>query len=316
MMTNGSQSFSSKVLLFGEYSIIIHSMALTVPYDLFEGKLVLKNITDNTKGIQHSNRELRAFCEYLKIKQENNELSADFDVTSLDFDVAQGLYFQSSIPQGYGVGSSGALTAGLYDRYVYDKVQVHEKMTNDQILELKKIFGEMESHLHGSSSGADPLICYLKKPLLLRSKTHIEMTEIPDYSAGNGAVFLLNTTRPRKTEPLVNLFLEKCRHHDFLELCKNELIYYNDNCIQAFLKADLPILFENLKKISEFQNQYFQPMIPTLFRQAWKKGLESGVYTLKLCGAGGGGFILGFTKDFRETRKLLGDYPLRIVYRF
>ncbi len=314
-MTNGSPSFCSKILLFGEYSIIIHSKALTVPYDLFEGRLLLRNITDNSKGIQQSNRELEAFSEYLKLKLENNELSADFDTTSLDFDIAQGLYFQSNIPQGFGVGSSGALTAALYERYVDDKIQVNGTPNNEVILKLKKVFGEMESHFHGSSSGADPLSCYLRKPLLFRSKTQIEATSIPDYSAGNGAVFLLNTARPRKTEPLVNLFLEKCRHQSFLELCQKELIIYNDNCIEAFLNAEHTKLFENLTLISQFQIQYFQPMIPTLFRQAWKEGLESGLYTLKLCGAGGGGFILGFTQNFRETRKMLRNYPIRMVYR-
>lgn len=314
-MTNGSKFFSSKILLFGEYSIIMHSMALTVPYDLFEGRLILKNITDSLKGIQQSNRELKAFCEYLKIRQDKNELSADFDATSLDFDIAQGLYFQSNIPQGFGVGSSGALTAGLYDRYVYDKIEIHETVTNHQVLRLKKIFGEMESHFHGSSSGADPLICFLKKPLLFRSKQEIELTQIPDYSSGEGAVFLLNTARSRKTEPLVNLFLEKCRNQKFLELCQNELIHYNNNSIKAFLNADRSTLFENIKKISAFQDEHFQPMIPTLFQQAWKEGLKSGTYTLKLCGAGGGGFILGFTQDFRETQKQLRKYPLRVVYR-
>lgn len=314
-MTNGSPSFCSKILLFGEYSIIIHSKALTVPYDLFEGRLLLRNITDNSKGIQQSNRELEAFSEYLKLKLENNELSADFDTTSLDFDIAQGLYFQSNIPQGFGVGSSGALTAALYERYVDDKIQVNGTPNNEVILKLKKVFGEMESHFHGSSSGADPLSCYLRKPLLFRSKTQIEATSIPDYSARNGAIFLLNTARPRKTEPLVNLFLEKCRHQSFLELCQKELIIYNDNCIEAFLNAEHTKLFKNLTLISQFQIQYFQPMIPTLFRQAWKEGLESGLYTLKLCGAGGGGFILGFTQNFRETRKMLRNYPIRMVYR-
>jgi len=112
-----------------------------------------------------------------------------------------------------------------------------------------------------------------------------------------------------------NLFLEKCRHQSFLELCQKELIIYNDNCIEAFLNAEHTKLFENLTLISQFQIQYFQPMIPTLFRQAWKEGLESGLYTLKLCGAGGGGFILGFTQNFRETRKMLRNYPIRMVYR-
>ena len=33
------KKFYSKVLLFGEYSVIQHSMGLCIPYTLFDGKL-------------------------------------------------------------------------------------------------------------------------------------------------------------------------------------------------------------------------------------------------------------------------------------
>jgi len=309
------KSFCSKILLFGEYSLMLNSMALSVPYPLFEGRLVLKNISDTSKGILQSNRELKTFSEYLKYKLQNKELEADFDILSFDFDIAQGLYFMSNIPQGFGVGSSGALTASLYQRYVYNRIEQNGGLSLEQILTLKRIFGQMESHFHGSSSGADPLSCYLQKTLLVKSKTHIEMTEIPNFS-GKGAVFLLNTGRPRKTEPLVNLFLEKCKNPDFTEICKNELAHYNDRSIEAFLEYDLEKLFENLALLSNFQFHYFNQMIPPLFRTAWEHGLNTQDYKLKLCGAGGGGFILGFTKDFDRIKDSpLKDYQIRVVYR-
>ena len=62
---------------------------------------------------------------------------------------------------------------------------------------------------------------------------------MPKFTGTNGAVFLLNTGRPRKTEPLVNLFLEKCKQQEFADLCKNELMNYNDSCINAFLNNDM-----------------------------------------------------------------------------
>ena len=58
---------------------------------------------------------------------------------------------------------------------------------------------------------------------------------------------------------------------------------------------------ENLRKLSDFQYQYFQEMIPKKYQQIWMDGLVSGDYTLKLCGAGGGGFMLGFTEDFERV---------------
>ncbi len=70
-----------------------------------------------------------------------------------------------------------------------------------------------------------------------------------------------------------------------------------------------------MKKISVFQFQHFLPMIPKLFQDIWLEGLETNQYFLKLCGAGGGGFILGFTHDFELTKKLISNHHLRIIYR-
>jgi mevalonate kinase len=53
------------------------------------------------------------------------------------------MYFDS-IPQGYGVGSSGALVAAIYDRYAQDKI-VLENLTREKLLQLKNIFSQMES---------------------------------------------------------------------------------------------------------------------------------------------------------------------------
>lgn len=311
-----SPYFHSKILLFGEYSIIKQSMALAMPFDLFQGRLVLRHITDGSRRIDQSNRELKAFADYLKYKIQQQELSIDFDVTSMDFDIAQGLYFQSNIPQGFGIGSSGALTASLYDRYVYHKIKRNNGKipTNDEILALKQILGRMESHFHGSSSGVDPLIIYLEKPILIRSKTQIETVTLPQFDDSGGAIFLLNTGRPRKTEPLVNLFLEKCNNADFLELCQRELIVFNDNCINAFLDSDVNTLFDNLKQLSTFQLTHLKSMIPTLYHALWQHGLETDDFHLKLCGAGGGGFILGFTRNFRKARPALEGHQLRVVY--
>lgn len=310
-----SRYFNSKILLFGEYSIIHHSMGLAVPYDLFQGRLIFRQVTQVSPKIMHSNRELKAFADYLKHESEAGDLDAVFDNTSLDFDLEQGLYFESTIPQGFGLGSSGALTASLYDRYATNKPQFNgRKPELDEILKLKQVFAKMESHFHGSSSGFDPLICYLNRPLLIRSKAMIEATEIPKFSGGNGTIFLLNTARPRRTEPLVNLFLEKCKNPAFMQSCQERLIPENDKAINAFLNNNPDSLFDHVKAISEFQEQFFQPMIPSLFRKIWREGLENDTYYLKLCGAGGGGFILGFTRDFAKTKQLLSRQQVRVVY--
>ncbi len=54
-------------------------------------------------------------------------------------------------------------------------------------------------------------------------------------------------------------------------------------------------------------------MIPDSFKDIWKKGLDTGEYYLKLCGSGGGGFLLGFTKDFEKTKRLLKTMNIDII---
>jgi mevalonate kinase len=58
------------------------------------------------------------------------------------------MYFDSSIPQGYGVGSSGALVAAIYDRYAQDKITVLENLTREKLLQLK-IYSLKWNFFHG-----------------------------------------------------------------------------------------------------------------------------------------------------------------------
>ena len=119
------------------------------------------------------------------------------------------MYFDSSIPQGYGVGSSGALVAAIYDQYAQEKITVLENLTKEKLLRLKEIFSAMESFFHGNSSGLDPLNSYLSLPILIHSKDKIEPTGIPSQNPeGKGAVFLLDSEMVGETAPMVSLFMK------------------------------------------------------------------------------------------------------------
>jgi mevalonate kinase len=58
------------------------------------------------------------------------------------------MYFDSTIPQGYGVGSSGALVAAIYDKYAQDKSRF-SRTHSRKIITVKNIFSQMESFFHG-----------------------------------------------------------------------------------------------------------------------------------------------------------------------
>lgn len=299
------KKFYSKVLLFGEYSIIQNSMGLSIPYTLFDGRLTFRK--DNSAVIDP---ELKAFSLFIKQLYENNLINFQFDFTSFEFDISQGLFFDSTIPQGYGVGSSGALVAAVFDRYE------QENRSTMDIKRLKNIFSLLEAHFHGASSGIDPLISYLNSPILIKNKQDLGPVNLPNFAKGTGGIFLLNTKRSRKTEPLVNLFLEKIKNKHYYDLCENSLGPITDHCINDFLDANTVMLLENFKKLSEFQFEHFSPMIPTLYRDLWIDGIKSNHYSLKLCGAGGGGFLMGITNDFQKVKHVLSTHEIRLILSF
>jgi mevalonate kinase len=261
-----------------------------------------------------SNAKLKAFAEYLT--GLDNAL-VTFDNKRLASDLNKGMYFDSSIPQGYGVGSSGALVAAIYDRYAFEKITVLENLTRQKLTKLKSIFSEMESFFHGKSSGLDPLNSFLSLPILIHSKSEIEPTGIPSQSQkGKAAVFLLDSGMTSETAPLVSIFLDNLEAPAFRKMMKEEIRAISDRCIEHFLSGNISDLFSDVKKLSSVVLEHFSPMIPKRFQNVWKKGIETNAYYLKLCGSGGGGYILGFTQDLPKAKSLLADHQLEVVYTF
>ena len=307
--------FYSKILLFGEYGIIKDSKGLSIPYNFYNGALKMNG--NGSEISIKSNESLKKFAVHLeKLQQEQPEL-VTFDLKRLIADVEAGMYFDSSIPQGYGVGSSGALVAAVYDKYAKNKITVLENLTREKLLKLKGIFGEMESFFHGKSSGLDPLNSYLSIPILINSKDNIEPTGIPSQKAGGkGAVFLLDSGVVGETAPMVQIFMENMKQEGFRNMLKDQFIKHTDACVEDFLKGDVKSLFSNLKQLSHVVLDNFKPMIPAHFHKLWKQGIDTNDYYLKLCGSGGGGYILGFTEDIEKAQKALEGYKLEVVYNF
>lgn len=300
IMNLNFKKYSAKVLLFGEYSIIKNSSALAFPLKEYSGSWAFDTNVDN--------QNLKAWADYINKIQQANTTDFQININRFTEDLSNGLFFNSNIPMGYGVGSSGALCAALYDEYSIEDKRLTPK--NDTIFTLKQIFQTLENFFHGSSSGVDPLICYVNQPLLLKGKTEAELINLKKSTNNGGAVFLLNTQQPRQTEPLVNFFLQQLETENFETVFEKEWCVYNENIIVAFLNQNHDELFKNLQLLSKFQFEYLPPMIPKGFEKIWKESLEHQQFTLKLCGAGGGGFLLGFTKDWKTTSQLLSEIEI------
>ena len=303
--------FYAKILLFGEYGIIQDSKGLAIPYNFFQG--ALKTSDNLTDGALKSNSNLGKFFIYLS---KIDKSIVHFRLDELKQDIDNGMYFDSSIPQGYGVGSSGALVAAIYDKYAEDKSTVLENLTRDKLLKLKGIFSLMESFFHGKSSGLDPLNSYLSLPILINSKDNVEPTGIPSQKEGKGAVFLLDSEQIGETEPMVTLFMNKMKNEGFRRMISEDFAKYTDACIDDFLQGNAKSLFGNVKQLSKVVLANFKPMIPQAFHNLWQQGIDTNAYYLKLCGSGGGGYILGFTPDYLKAQEILKNYKLELVYRF
>ena len=307
--------FYSKILLFGEYGIIRDSKGLSIPYNFYNG--ALKRDENPSEQDIESNKSMQRFAVYLEQLQLDQPDLVTFDIQTLKADLDTGMYFDSSIPQGYGVGSSGALVAAIYDKYAQDKITVLENLTREKLLQLKTIFGQMECFFHGKSSGLDPLNSYLSIPILINSKDNIEATGIPTQSFdGKGAVFLIDSGIVGETAPMVNIFMENLKDKGFRAMLKNQFVKHTDACVENFLGGDIKSLFMNTKKLSKVVLNHFKPMIPEQFHALWQNGIDTNDYYLKLCGSGGGGYILGFTEDLEKAKQSLKEYKLEVVYQF
>ena len=302
--------FYSKILLFGEYGIIEDSKGLSIPYNFFNGALKFSKV--DTKDSKKSNKILLQFHKYLSGIHD-----IDLDLNKFEKDLGEGIFFDSSIPQGYGVGSSGAIVAAVYDKYANSKIKISENLNRNKLVDLRHIFSQMESFFHGKSSGLDPLNSYLSIPILIESKNKIDVTGIPiEKVNGEGAIFLLDSGQMGSTATMVEIFMKKMKDEGFRKMLNAKFIKYTNSCVDSFLKGDLKNLFKNTKILSGIVFENSKPMIPNKFHKIWKTGIESGSYFLKLCGSGGGGYILGFAPNIEKAKKDLSGYNLEVVYRF
>ncbi len=281
--------YPSKILLFGEYTVINGGDALAIPFNEFGGQWRMG-------GTLEEQMRLREWCAYLK------ERFRDFDSKKMQSALAQGMYFDSNIPTGYGLGSSGAVCAAVYDTFFLNKEENKER--------LKAVFAEMEGFFHGKSSGLDPLVCYLQKGILIGGKGRVQTIELPTLSKGNKQFFLLDTGMPRKTGPLVAYYLSKLEGEAFAQKIAQELLPANNSIIEKLMISDFKEVEACFQIISEFQLAYFEKMIPEGFHSIWRKGMLTDDYYLKLCGAGGGGFLLGFSSKKIDFEKIFSPYRI------
>lgn len=282
--------YPAKLLLFGEYTVLNGSQALAIPltkwYGLWE---------ENSSPIQTQS----AFAEYISWMADKGIIDADTGSHMIE-DHQKGITFTSNIPIGYGLGSSGAYVAALYDRYLSG--------SDLPVSELQKKLAEMESYFHGSSSGMDPMVSYTRSALYKNEKGEFRSVPDPGWPEGFQVSFL-DTGISRSTQPLVDQYRQMMQNEKFDLFIRRHLIPVVEHGIHSYLLSSASLLEDCLAQISAFQRQYFSDFIPDTVKEQWDDlRKESGVY-VKLCGAGGGGYFIVIT-----TPNFQGSLPTHLVH--
>lgn len=297
-----TDTYPAKLLLFGEYTIINNSFALAIPHPVYVGKWQYSALNNNSILVKNSQNSLTRIVDYLEALQNDSLLKASIDLKKMKADIKNGLWFDSSIPTGYGLGSSGAVCAAIYQQYCI--------APSTELSVLRAELSALESCFHGKSSGIDPLVSYLRSGILIKNKVEVEVLSdfLPNLETGQGAIFLIDTQISRETPPLVLYYLEQAQQDSFVAnyiMPTSELV---KKSIDSYIASEAYSLLAHVAAISALQYIYMSHFIPSAFKAIWAQGLASESYSLKLCGAGGGGFILGFTQNWENAQALLADY--------
>lgn len=261
------KSYPAKILLFGEYLVLQGGSALAIPHSsLAMCRSHNSNITN------------KAFFSKIHDYLCSNSVFKDRIKPQFQDDIEIGLQYDSSIPVGYGLGSSGALVAALYDTYIENKATDYKLLQSE--------LAEMEGFFHDKSSGIDPLTSYLQVPIL----SHNENIEIfPELTIDNYE--LIDSGIRRNAREAIMYFNQQSLDCVFQKKLTELTELSNEMIRKSIQKENIQ---NDLFQFSSLQLILFSDFIPENMKLVWKQGLNSRLYNMKLCGAGMGGMFLKF----------------------
>ncbi len=301
----------AKLMLFGEYGILLGGAALTIPLTRFSAKFDFIGNASVTEISRKSNKVLHGFAEFL---EKSESITSEIDIIGFKLDIKDGLYLLSDIPIGYGVGSSGVVCAAVCKVYGKNHHPIYD--LTDNLLFHKSLFSSMEAFFHGKSSGLDPLACLVGKPLLIRQK---KISILHSVHLLKGNWFLVDSGSSRNTGLLVEKFLTKCYKSEFKNDFQSNYISVVNSLIDEINDEKLgneasDNMEQYMEAISVMQLKYFNEMIPAFLAPLWQQGLDTSYFYLKLLGAGGGGYYLGLSLQKTATEEMVAAYGFKLTW--
>lgn len=280
--------YPSKIMLVGEYGVVLGGHALCIPFPKFNARIRLQSDAPPEKKEEASQSlaYLNLLYEYIAGLGENS-FHAKPDLHLIRESLSN-YWLDISIPIGYGLGSSGAVSAAIYDLFFSGSASLN-------LQEQKEDLANIESYFHGKSSGVDALTCHAQSPLRFGDEGSIELVEFDPRQIRNGyRFFLLDSGERFNTGPLVQYFLTQYKDPDFKRSMEEDYLPMNKKLIEALLgerDADPGLL---MRVLSDYQLKHFRKMIPERMLDVWIEGQVSNEFYLKLNGSGGG-YMLGLT---------------------
>ena len=122
--------------------------------------------------------------------------------------------------------------------------------------------------------------------------------------------FCLTQANPGAPNKLVAQFSRRRAEAEFDRRILAPLTEASDHAIACYLDQQWDMFWQFLTLISTIQITHLTEFIPTAIQAVWGKRDD---ICLKLCGAGGGGFFLGFAKNraaLDQIRDMEGVTPV------
>jgi mevalonate kinase len=269
-------TYPSKILLAGEYTVLLKSDALAIPFLYFSGGWRAGIRSDYPFD----------FDEWIGHLSKLSEYDINLDVDRMRRDFENDIRFVSNIPQGGGLGSSGGITAAFYDRYVYSAISIQGHLD-----EMRQILSYMEAYFHGESSGVDPIVSLTEQSYaVLNGIGSLHDIRVPKSIS----LHLILTTAERQTAPLITFFKESMEKPKFSKRIQEEQIPAVHSFVDAWLDGRVSEVEQAFTTISQIEWDLYKPMITKEIKPLWKESLKSEDFSIKLCGAGGGGAYLAY----------------------
>ncbi len=259
--------YPAKVILYGEYTVLMGSSVCAVPFDYYGLRWLLD-------PCHHAYPF--AFSEMLKAW---HKLANHLDLAKMEQDYIEGWRLMGDIPIGCGLGSSGACIAAFYDAY-------HKEQLEGQALLC--LLAQMENFFHAHSSGTDPYISHSQQAYCIDQGVFHQVS----FDLQQHVFQLIDSSMPRATKNLMTFFQAIQNDTLFLNDYQNDYLPALKTALTSLSEGDDTQLLTATKTIAKFQWKWFQAMICSAIRPYWERAMQSDDWAIKLCGAGGGGYYL------------------------